>query len=84
MRISTGLKGNSFRETRLCEHFGRADKVALTTCLKHFNVSDAFLNSDKATPPHNLLFSTIKKSTSTARMFPRKDLTSRSVFVLQR
>ena len=43
LRICTGFKRISFRETHLWEHFGRTDKIALITCLKKLNVSDAFL-----------------------------------------
>ena len=44
LRICTGLKGVSFREMHLWEHIGRTDKIALITCLKTFNVSDASLS----------------------------------------
>ena len=43
LRIFTRFKGVSSRETHLWEHFGRADKFALITCLKKFNVSGTFL-----------------------------------------
>ena len=43
LRISTGFKGDSLRETHLWEHFGRTDKIALIPCLKSFNVSSASL-----------------------------------------
>ena len=43
LRICTGFKGVSFRETHLWEQFGRPDKIALITCLKKLNVSGAFL-----------------------------------------
>ena len=45
VRIFTYFKGVSFQETHLWEHFqiGRADKIALMTCLKHLNVSGAFV-----------------------------------------
>ena len=43
LRICTGFKRVSFRETHLWEHFGRTDKTALITCLKKLNVSGAFL-----------------------------------------
>ena len=39
MKLSTGFKVDSVRATHLCEHFGRTDKIALITCLKHFNMS---------------------------------------------
>ena len=43
LRIGTGFLEDSFRETHLWEHFGRTGKIALVTCLKHLNVSGAFL-----------------------------------------
>ena len=43
LRICTGFKGVSFRETHLWEHFGRTDQIALITCLKKLNVSAASL-----------------------------------------
>ena len=46
-RICTGFKGVSLRETHLWEHFGRRDQIALITCLKKSNVSDASLNVNK-------------------------------------
>ena len=45
LRIYTGFKGVSFRESHLWEHFGRRDKIALITCLKKLNVSGASLSS---------------------------------------
>ena len=48
VRISTGFKEVSFRETHLREHFGRTDQIALITCLKKLNVSGAFLIEDFA------------------------------------
>ena len=47
LRICTGFKEVSLRETHLWEHFGRADQIALITCLKNLNVSAAFLRNDK-------------------------------------
>ena len=44
LRIWTDLKGVSFREAHLWEHFGRTDKIALVTCLKRSNVPGAFLS----------------------------------------
>ena len=46
LRICTGFKGVSFRETHLWEHFGRTDKIALITCLKNLNVSGASLTNE--------------------------------------
>ena len=43
LRISTGFKGDSFRERHICENFGRTDKMALLACLQTLNVSGAFL-----------------------------------------
>ena len=43
LRICTGFKEVSFRETHLWEHFGRTDQIALITCLKKLNVSGASL-----------------------------------------
>ena len=43
LRICTGFKGVSFRETYLWEHFGRTDQIALIACLKKLNVSAASL-----------------------------------------
>ena len=41
----TFWRGFSFRETHLREHLGRADKIALITCLKNLSVSGAFLRN---------------------------------------
>ena len=38
LKICTGLKWVSFRETHRWEHFGRADRIALITCLKKLDV----------------------------------------------
>ena len=43
LRIWTGFKRNSFRETHLGENFGRTDKLALITRLSKLSVSGAFL-----------------------------------------
>ena len=43
LRICTGFKEVSFRETHLREHFGRTDQIALITCLKKLNVLGALL-----------------------------------------
>ena len=48
LRICTGFKEVSFRETHLWEHFGQADKIALITCLKKLNVSGSFLKNGAA------------------------------------
>ena len=45
LRICAGFKGVSSRETRLWEHFGQTDKIALITCLKFLNVPGASLIS---------------------------------------
>ena len=55
LRICTGFKEVSFRETHLREHFGRTDQIALITYLKKLNVSGACLNWDfpaRSWPPH--------------------------------
>ena len=54
LRIYTGFKGVSFRETHLREHFGRTDKIALITCLKKLNVSAAFLSHSSDQHPKNV------------------------------
>ena len=43
LRICTGFKEVFFRETHLWEQSSRTDKIALITCLKRFNISDACL-----------------------------------------
>ena len=54
LRICTGFKGGSFRETHLQEQFGRPDKIALITCLKKLNVSGAFLIFSRVWRPLDL------------------------------
>ena len=48
LRVFTGFKGVSFRETHLWEHFGRTDQIALIACLKKLNVSSASLTQARS------------------------------------
>ena len=51
LRISTRFRGVSLRETHLWEDFGRADKIALITCLKNLNISSAFSETTRVGKP---------------------------------